>query len=99
MLTKKEQSQLKMLSDELSEQFHKLIADNFKFKRVDRDYSELTLKDGSLMEVCSKGLFDRVYFAVRIYGSKDTITCYTGIYMSLAYSAIKENLKMSMHLH
>ena len=93
MLTKKEQSQLKMLSDELSEQFHKLIADNFKFKRVDRDYSELTLKDGSLMEVCSKGLFDRVYFAVRIYGSEDT-TCYTGVYMSLAYSTIKDKLKM-----
>lgn len=94
MLTKKEQSQLKMLLDELSEQFHKLIADNFKFKQVDRDYSELTLKDGSLMEVCSKGFVDRVYFAVRIYGSEDTTTCYKGVRMSLAYSTIKEKLKM-----
>ena len=94
MLTKKEQSQLKTLSDELSEQFHKLIEDDFKFKRVDRDYSELMLQDGSLMEVCSKGLVDRVYFAVRIFGLNDTTTCYTGIDMSLAYSAIKDNSQM-----
>lgn len=93
-VNKKEQSQLKMLSDALAEQFHKLIEDDFQFKRVDRDYSELMLHDGSVMEVCSKGFSDRIYFAVRIYSSKDTITCYTGIDISLAYSAIKDNSKM-----
>ena len=84
MLTKREQAQLKMLSDTLAEQFHKLIEDD----------SELMLHDGSIMEVCSKGFSDRIYFAVRIYSSKDTVTCYTGIDMSLAYSAIKDNSKL-----